>query len=92
MQITLTAHSEQLLRAALARSPGRSPAEIVEQALAERAERETATLARARLPEPTRLSSEEFQGALDRMARFSDKIPALPIEAFSRESFYEDHD
>jgi hypothetical protein len=35
---------------------------------------------------------EEFCGSLDALTRFSSKIPALPIEAFSRESFYEDHD
>ena len=37
MQVTLTAHAEELLREALARNPGRSPEEILEQALAERA-------------------------------------------------------
>jgi len=26
------------------------------------------------------------------MAEFSDKIPQLPDEAFTRESFYQDHD
>jgi hypothetical protein len=33
----------------------------------------------------------EFQASLDALTRFSEKIPALPIEAFSRESLYEDH-
>lgn len=33
----------------------------------------------------------EFGRALDRMAQFSHKIPLLPDEAFSRQSFYEDH-
>ena len=37
-------------------------------------------------------SLEEFEKSLDRMAQFSDKIPALPDEAFSRESIYRDHD
>ena len=37
-------------------------------------------------------SLEEFERSLDRMAQFSDKIPALPDEAFSRESIYRDHD
>ncbi len=36
MQVTLTPHAEQLLREALARHPGQSPAEILEHALAER--------------------------------------------------------
>ncbi len=35
---------------------------------------------------------EEFRAALDALTRFSDKIPSLPVEAFSRESFYEDED
>jgi hypothetical protein len=38
------------------------------------------------------LTYEEFQAGLDRMTRFSAKIPDLPDEAFSRESFYSDHD
>jgi hypothetical protein len=29
---------------------------------------------------------------LENMAAFSDKIPQLPDEAFTRESFYQDHD
>ena len=37
-------------------------------------------------------SLEEFEKSLDRMAQFSDKIPALPDEAFSRESIYRHHD
>jgi hypothetical protein len=37
-------------------------------------------------------SLEEFEKSLDRMAQFSDKIPALPDEAFSRESICRDHD
>ena len=35
---------------------------------------------------------EEFEKSLDRIAQFSDKIPALPDVAFSRESLYGDHD
>lgn len=42
MQVTLTPHAEELLRAALARNPGRSPADILEEALAERVERDVA--------------------------------------------------
>ena len=41
------------------------------------------------LPVPKELSDERFEAALDRMTQFSEKIPDLPIEAFSRESFYE---
>ena len=44
-------------------------------------------------PRPARrLSREEFGASLDALARYSDEIPSLPDEAFSRESFYEDHD
>jgi hypothetical protein len=35
---------------------------------------------------------EEFEKTLDRIAQFSDKIPLLPDEAFSRQSLYQDHD
>jgi hypothetical protein len=37
-------------------------------------------------------SSEEVRAWLDSLAQFSDKIPQLPEEAFSRESFYQDRD
>ena len=37
-------------------------------------------------------SLEEFEKTLDRIAQFSDEIPALPDEAFSRESLNQDHD
>ncbi len=36
MQVTLTGRAEKLLRQALASNPGRSPEEILEQALSER--------------------------------------------------------
>lgn len=39
-------------------------------------------------PETGDLSLEEFEKSLDRIAQFSDKIPTLPDEAFSRESLY----
>jgi hypothetical protein len=34
----------------------------------------------------------DMQTFLKNMAAFSDKIPHLPDEAFTRESFYQDHD
>jgi hypothetical protein len=37
-----------------------------------------------------RLSVEEFHRMLDAMAEGSEKLPDLPTESFSRESFYED--
>jgi hypothetical protein len=36
------------------------------------------------------LGVEEFHRMLDAMAEGSDKLPDLPTESFSRESFYED--
>jgi hypothetical protein len=38
------------------------------------------------------LSQSEFDDTLEELAQFSDKIPLLPDEAFSRESFYLEHD
>ena len=35
---------------------------------------------------------EESRAWLNRLAQFSDQIPQLPDEAFTRESFYQDHD
>jgi hypothetical protein len=39
-----------------------------------------------------KLSLEQLDKALEEIAQFSDKIPSLPDEAFSRESLYRDHD
>jgi hypothetical protein len=35
---------------------------------------------------------EEMEETLRELAQYSDKIPLLPEEAFSRESMYQDHD
>jgi hypothetical protein len=35
---------------------------------------------------------EEIRAWLDELAQFSDKIPAMPGETFSREMIYQDHD
>ena len=37
-------------------------------------------------------SLEEFEQSLDRIAQFSEKIPALPDEALVRENLDQDHD
>ncbi len=37
-------------------------------------------------------SPSQLEDALRELAEFSDKIPLLPQEAFSRESLYQDHD
>jgi hypothetical protein len=45
------------------------------------------------IPGPARkLNREELRASLDALARYSAEVPSLPDEAFSRESFYEDHD
>lgn len=39
-----------------------------------------------------RLTADQLDRALQELAQFSDKIPLLPDEAFSREGLYQDHD
>lgn len=38
------------------------------------------------------LSQEELDEVLDRLASRGDNMPKLPDEAYTRESFYQDHD
>ena len=82
MQITVTIPDEL---AAQVQSRGLTPVSYVEHLIAEH----TAT---ARESTSHKLSSEEFDASLDDLTRYSDKIPVLPAEAFSRESLYQDHD
>jgi hypothetical protein len=83
MQITVNVPDEF---AAQVQALGLSPEVYVEQLIAER----TASL---HVSDPRReVSLQEFNDSLDALTRYSDKIPSLPIESFSRESFYEDHD
>ena len=83
MQITVTIPDEL---AAEVKAQGLTPESYVEKLVAERNS----------IPHGYggggRLTHEAFEVSLDRLAQFSDKIPSLPIEAFSRESMYEDHD
>jgi hypothetical protein len=46
----------------------------------------------APLPLPPANPKMDMKEFLSKMAEFSDKIPQLPDEAFTRESFYQDHD
>jgi hypothetical protein len=85
MQIQLQPEIEAQL-AAEAQALSLTPEGYAEQLIAESI---TATPLYVREPE---LSMEEFDASLDRLTRYSNKIPALPIDAFSRESFYEGHD
>jgi len=41
---------------------------------------------------PKKLNQSQLDKTLQELAQFSDKIPLLPDEAFSRESLYGDHD
>ncbi|HEY2467154.1 MAG TPA: hypothetical protein VGI45_04820 [Terracidiphilus sp.] len=44
-------------------------------------------------PRVSRFSTpQESRAWLEKLAQFSDQIPQLPDEAFTRESFYQDHD
>ena len=86
MQVTLTPHAAELLRDALARHPGQSPAEILETALAQRVERDSG--AKPTKPKRTR---EEFDAWVRQFAAYSDKIPSMPGETFSRAMIYQDH-
>lgn len=86
MQIALSSDGEQMLRDALARHPGQSPTQIVEGALAEQARRERPPRSGANL------TVESFHAWLDQFTVYSDRIPAMPGETFSREMIYQDHD
>jgi hypothetical protein len=92
MDITLTSNGEGLLRASLARHPDQSPAQIVELALAERVEREEKlgfSIAQSYVKSST---PEEFDHWLKAFTQFSEKIPPMPGETFSRTMIYQDHD
>jgi hypothetical protein len=82
MQITIEIPDEL---AAKAQARGLTPERFVE-ALVEDAARTAPKPLHLREP---RMSTQEF---VDAMAANSDKIPQLPDEAFTRESFYQDHD
>jgi hypothetical protein len=71
--------------AAKVQARGLTPESYV-RSLIEDAERRTPVPLLLREP---RMSMKEF---LEAMAANSDKIPVLPDEAFTRESFYQDHD
>jgi hypothetical protein len=92
MEITLTPHAEELLRSVLERHPGQSPEEVLEQALAESVERESAVEASSQPPKAKDLTPEEFDNRVGSFSRFSEKIPPMTGETFSREMIYQDRD
>ncbi len=79
MQITLTIPDEL---AAQAKARGISVEEYV-QRLLEEAGRNSPALQKSR-------TAEQLEAFFEAMAQGSQKLPALPTESFSRESFYED--
>jgi hypothetical protein len=82
MQITVTIPDEF---AALVQARGQEPQSFGQSVIDDAVRSAPAALP----PAKPKMNMEEF---LQRMAQFSDKVPQLPDEAFTRESFYQDHD
>jgi hypothetical protein len=82
VNVTLSPHGAEMLRAVRNRHPELSTTEILEEALADRFGREITT---------RRRSPEEVKAWLDELSSLSDKIPPRPGETFSREMIYQDH-
>ena len=82
MQITVTIPDEF---AAQVKARGLTPENYVENLIDDAVR----TASRPLPPAKPRMDMATF---LREMASFSDKIPQLPDEAFTRESFYQDHD
>lgn len=83
INITLSPHGAEMLRAVRDRHPELTPSEIVEEALAVRFSHEQVAA--------TTRSVEDVRDWLDRLAALSDRIPPKPGETFSREMIYQDH-
>jgi hypothetical protein len=85
MQVTLTPQAEQSLRQQLARSPDREPAQIVEEALTEMAQRQAARTAKTHIP-------KNFHAWVQELRQGAEPVPDLSNETFGREAIYQDHD
>lgn len=86
MTIDLTPGAEHILRELLARQPERRPEEIVELGLNAIANQ---------MPHKSgfnSLTDQEFEAWLDGLAAYSDQIPPMPGEIFSREMIYRDQE
>ena len=81
IRVELNAETEARLKAE-ARAKGLPLEKVAEELLKE-------ALTERSLPRG-RMSVEEFHRMLDAMAEGSERLPDLPTENFSRESFYED--
>ena len=75
MQVTLTAQAQEALRRELARSPGREPEQIVEEALTEMAQRQAVRHANT-------LSSQDFDAWLRESRQGIEPAPDLIDETF----------
>jgi hypothetical protein len=84
MQITVNIPDEF---AARVEAGGQSPESFVQRLIEDAAR--TAPAAGAPVRPMNRMNMETF---LRKMSAFSEKIPQLPDEAYTRESFYPDHD
>ena len=82
MQVTLDIPDEV---AAQAKAHG-VPVEAYVERLVKQAAFQTSEMARRKM------TDEEIQAWLDELTQFSDKIPPMPRETFSREMIYQDHD
>lgn len=82
MQITVDIPDEL---AAQAQARGLTPESYVQSLVADAARSARLPL----LPAKPKMDIETF---IKGMSTFSEKIPELPDEAFTRESFYQDHD
>jgi len=82
MQVTLDIPDEV---AAQAKVQG-VPVEDYVQRLLKQAASQTSEMARRKM------TDAEIQAWLDELTQFSEKIPAMPGETFSREMIYQDHD
>jgi hypothetical protein len=87
MQVTVEIPDEL---AAQVQARGLAPKSYIEGLIADQA---ALLEARGSLPHSSSdLSPDDFNASLDALARYSNKIPSLPIEAFTRESFYQDRE
>jgi len=85
MQVTLTPQAEEALRQQLARSPGREPAQIVEEALTEMAQHQAARSAKT-------ATFKNFRAWVQELRQGAELVPDLTNETFRREAIYQGHD
>jgi len=85
MEVTLTAQAEEALRQQMARSPGREPAQIVEEALTELVQRQAGRPATSTTP-------QDFSAWLRELRQGVEPARDLAQETFRRETIYQGHD